>query len=313
MKYWWVNQNQTYKAEVPGGFLWSPKTRADGARNQFYDNMKNVEPGDVVFSFCDTYIKAVGVATRKAVSAAKPDFGTAGGTWSNEGWLVEVEFRQFNSPIRPKNYIDVLRPHLPSKYSPLQANGDGLQSVYLAEVPLDMATAIIQLIGKEYPAALTALGARLTVDEEAPEIAQEKALLERTDIGATQKQQLVNARRGQGLFKANVRMHETNCRVTLVSDPTHLRASHIKPWRDSSDSEKIDGSNGLLLAPHIDHLFDRGYISFSDDGGLMVSPTLPLQITQAWHLLTDMNVGTFTNKQKTYLKYHRDNIFKSET
>lgn len=54
MNYWWVNQNQTYAHEVAGGYLWSPKTNADGRRNQFYDNMTRTAPGDVVFSFCDT-------------------------------------------------------------------------------------------------------------------------------------------------------------------------------------------------------------------------------------------------------------------
>ena len=83
MNYWWVNQNQTYKAEVGGGFLWSPKTRSDGARNQFYDNMLGVNPGDIVFSFCDTRIKAVGVATKRAVSSPKPDFGSAGSDFWN--------------------------------------------------------------------------------------------------------------------------------------------------------------------------------------------------------------------------------------
>jgi hypothetical protein len=62
MQYWWVNQNQTYQFEVPGGYLWSPKRNRDGAFNQFYENMKDVSPGDVVFSFKDTLIKAVGVA-----------------------------------------------------------------------------------------------------------------------------------------------------------------------------------------------------------------------------------------------------------
>jgi hypothetical protein len=37
MRYWWVNQNQTFELEVPGGFLWSPKTKSDGAKNYFYD------------------------------------------------------------------------------------------------------------------------------------------------------------------------------------------------------------------------------------------------------------------------------------
>lgn len=61
-RHWWVNQNQTYGTEVPGGFLWSPKTRSDGVRNQFYENMREVAAGDVVFSFCKGLIKAIGVA-----------------------------------------------------------------------------------------------------------------------------------------------------------------------------------------------------------------------------------------------------------
>ena len=65
MRYWWVNQNQTFEYEVPGGFLWSPKTRIDGVKNYFYECMKEVLPGDLVFSFKDTYIKAIGVVQKK--------------------------------------------------------------------------------------------------------------------------------------------------------------------------------------------------------------------------------------------------------
>jgi hypothetical protein len=78
MRYWWVNQNQTYRAEVRGSFMWSPKQNANGARNQFYENMREVLPGDVVFSFCDTRIKAIGVVTGGAQTGPKPDFGAAG-------------------------------------------------------------------------------------------------------------------------------------------------------------------------------------------------------------------------------------------
>jgi hypothetical protein len=134
MRHWWVNQNQTYAHEVGGGFLWSPKVNKNGARNQFYDNMREVLPGDVVFSFCDTLIKAVGVAQGNAKSAGKPTaFGHAGANWGDEGWLVPVKFTELKSPIRPKDHIDVLAPTLPQKYSPLRSNGDGLQSVYLAK------------------------------------------------------------------------------------------------------------------------------------------------------------------------------------
>ena len=61
MRYWWVNQNQTYRHEVTGGYLWSPKRNANGARNPFYESMREVAPGDLIFSFMDTRILAVGI------------------------------------------------------------------------------------------------------------------------------------------------------------------------------------------------------------------------------------------------------------
>ena len=62
MAFWWVNQNQTYREEFRGGYLWSPKRNRGGARNQFYEIMRLVAPGDLVFSYRDTKIVAVGVA-----------------------------------------------------------------------------------------------------------------------------------------------------------------------------------------------------------------------------------------------------------
>jgi hypothetical protein len=48
MRYWWVNQNQTYRHEVAGGYLWSPKRNANGARNTFYESMREVAFGDLI-------------------------------------------------------------------------------------------------------------------------------------------------------------------------------------------------------------------------------------------------------------------------
>ena len=62
MRYWWVNQNQTYRHEVGGGYLWSPKRKKNNQRNVFYEFMREVAPGDVVLSFMDTRIAALGVA-----------------------------------------------------------------------------------------------------------------------------------------------------------------------------------------------------------------------------------------------------------
>lgn len=309
MRYWWVNQNQTYNHEVGGGYLWSPKVNSNGARNHFYDNMTRAQPGDVVFSFCDTYIKAVGVVQAKAESASKPtEFGSAGTYWGAEGWYVRVAFTELAKPIRPKDYMHLLGLTLPEKYSPLQENGNGNQGVYLAEVPEAMAVTLTSLLRGQVQKIISAT--EVAEDFELQDNEVEKALRSRGDIPETEKQQLIKARRGQGLFRSRIELIEKACRITGVSEKPHLRASHIKPWRDSTDAEKLDGNNGLLLSPHVDHLFDRGYITFDDDGRLIISSHLNAPVLGAWSILAPINVGHFNQEQRKYLAFHRESIFK---
>ena len=73
-------------------------------------------------------------------------------------------------------------------------------------------------------------------------------------VPETDRLAIIRARRGQGLFRERVSKLETRCRVTRVENPVHLVASHCKPWRDSNNWERLDGENGLLLTPTIDHL-----------------------------------------------------------
>ncbi|WP_037499258.1 HNH endonuclease [Sphingomonas jaspsi] len=305
MRYWWVNQNQTYRQEVKGGFLWSPKLTADGRRNEFYENMTKVEPGDLVFSFAETLVKAVGTVTAPAESSEKPDFGGAGHYWDQEGWHVQVSWHEVSKPVHPKSFVAELIPHFQGKYDPLQKNGNGNQGVYLAEISAGFAQVLLDKLDYRPPA----LELELTDDE----IADEKALANlfgRTDIGATQKQQLVKSRRGQGVFRSNLQLNEDRCRLTGVKEINLLVASHIKPWSVSSDAEKLDGCNGLLLAPHIDRLFDRGLISFEDDGRVLKSSSVSPTVWKAWHLEGPLNGGAFSEKQSAYLAYHRKERFK---
>lgn len=308
MRYWWVNQNQTYRAEVRGSFMWSPKRNANGVRNQFYENMREVSPGDVVFSFCDTRIKAIGVVTSGAQTGPKPDFGSAGLNWSKEGWFVPVDYCILNNQIRPKDHAPILRPFLPTKYSPLQESGDGLQSVYLAEVPQPLADALIGLIGQAYWDAFSTIATLQAVPDLTD--AEAAATIESTLAGPTFREQVVRARRGQGVFRANVLLHENACRVTRVSEPRHLKASHIKPWRDATDAERLDGSNGLLLSPHIDHLFDEGYMTFSPSQELVIVPEVRDKLLDAWGIDAGVQVGEFSREQNAYLDYHRANVFR---
>ena len=138
----------------------------------------------------------------------------------------------------------------------------------------------------------------------------EEILKQRTVLGPLEREQLVLARRGQGVFRHNVELIEKSCRVTGLQDVQHLKASHIKPWRSSNDDEKIDGNNGLLLSPHVDHLFDRGWILFDDDGVLVPSPKLDLLVLQSWRIEPDRLSRPFLPRQREYLEYHREFVFK---
>lgn len=307
MRYWWVNQNQTYKFEVPGGFLWSPKTRADGGRNYFYQTMEEVRPGDLVFSYCETYIKALGIVQRPAVTAPKPNFRTAGSNWSDVGWYVEVEFSELDNPIKPKDFMEKIRPLLAEKYAPLQENGNGLQGIYLTEISSTFGELLIVLSRTDLPAVQHDLSP--SPDNESEYEINMEILAYKLE-GDLEKIQLTKSRRGQGIFKANVRLVEDRCRITGVSNVKHLRASHIKPWASSNDVEKLDGYNGLLLSPHVDHLFDRGFITFLEGGKILTSKDLNPEVLNRWSISTGQNVGTFRSEQQGYLEYHRDVVFK---
>jgi len=310
MQYWWVNQNQTYQFEISGGYMWSPKANTNGAYNQFYENMTETIPGDVVFSFKDTFIKAIGIVTGRAETGTKPtEFNAVDNPWDREGWHVPVSFTELEKPLRPKNYMEHLRPTLPHKYSPLQPNGNGLQAVYLAKVPPDMADVLITLLDGQVE-AIVAAGLEEEALSNAEDDQHESELKSRKDISETEKTQLINARRGMGIFRTQVRLIEKQCRITGVSARQHLRASHIKPWRFSSSHEKLDGNNGLLLSPHVDHLFDRGFISFSANGSLLLSKQIKIEVLSAWSIDPDLNVGTFLPAQEIYLKFHREQVFK---
>lgn len=317
MRYWWVNQNQTYRHEVRGGYLWSPKRNKGDARNPFYDFMREVSPGDVVFSFADTLIKSIGIARSHAYEAPKPlEFGSTGAYWELIGWRVDVGFTELRLPIRPVEHMHVLAPLLPAKYAPLQSNGRGLQGVYLTHLPETLAFAVIDLIGAEardlirghfvadQPPIQPAIGLVEWEEHEMDVLRQDDRVIE------TDRQAIVLARRGQGLFKERVMRIERSCRITGVTRPEHLRASHCKPWRDATNDERLDGENGLLLTPNADHLFDRGFIGFESNGDVLISPVADRESLSRMGLDPNrpLNVGRFGDGQKRYLEFHRENV-----
>ncbi|HGM7336249.1 TPA: HNH endonuclease [Stenotrophomonas maltophilia] len=131
------------------------------------------------------------------------------------------------------------------------------------------------------------------------------------DVGATSARRETEVRTKQRLFRERLIGVEKGCRLTGIEDLRFLRASHIKPWADSTHSERVDGENGLLLAPHADLLFDRGWISFSSNGRLLISNGLPsdVQVRLGLNLDASLRYGAFSPNQLGFLEFHREAVF----
>jgi len=131
-------------------------------------------------------------------------------------------------------------------------------------------------------------------------------VLSDSTIGNTEKSQLVNARLGQGKFRNFQIDHWNSCALTGYSDTRFLIASHIKPWRDADNNERLDRYNGLLLLPNLDKAFDLGFITFKSEGDIIISSHLESFDTLG--LSQDMKLD-LQAAHLDYMSYHRDVVF----
>lgn len=127
----------------------------------------------------------------------------------------------------------------------------------------------------------------------------------------TEAERLVVQRIGQDLFREGLLDYwEGRCAITGLAVPELLRASHIKPWAlCASDSERLDVFNGLLLAPNLDAAFDKGFISVSDGGEVLVWPMLTEEARGLLGLDVPLSVRRLDEEHRRYLRFHREQVF----
>lgn len=133
-------------------------------------------------------------------------------------------------------------------------------------------------------------------------------ILSEHSVTDTDKAKLIKTRIGQGSFRQKLISLWDGCAVTGYKDASMLVASHIKPWRASSNIERLDGYNGLLLLPTLDKAFDSGLISFDKFGGILISPLL--QEPENLGIFVTMSVNLKPEHQ-IYLEFHRDSVFRN--
>ena len=129
------------------------------------------------------------------------------------------------------------------------------------------------------------------------------------ELDSTEREAIVKARRGQGQFRDRLIDYWGACAVTGCKELKILVASHIKPWSDSSLSERLNPYNGLLLSPNLDSCFDSGLISFDNNGNIILSSNFEKEDQRALDINEKMRLVNIESDHMIFLEYHRNNIF----
>jgi hypothetical protein len=129
----------------------------------------------------------------------------------------------------------------------------------------------------------------------------------------TERLSILKSRVGQGTFRAGVAAQWGRCAVSGAACVSLLKASHIKPWRVSSNAERLDPFNGLLLAPNLDSAFDAGLVTFDEQGRIALSPSMEGDTAYQLHINARMRLDPkrLTPKHCGYLEYHRQHVFRN--
>ena len=126
------------------------------------------------------------------------------------------------------------------------------------------------------------------------------------------QQEIRKARDGQGKYREELLEQCRFCPFTMIADERLLIASHIKPWAASNDKEKVDPFNGYILSPLYDKLFDRGFITFTENRHVILSEFISPFTWKQINLKNDTFIKALPmdDKRVAYLKFHHESVFK---
>ena len=294
MSFHWVNIGDSYQEVLDNGFLWAPTLKitetGKKTRNAGWDSVENVRKNDIIFCNRDGAIIYVAIAKKDTFKAPKPVTRTFN-RWHNEGFQVDVKVIELDHPIPVNDFKYELNNILAKELKPkvFDKNLNNCQ-IYMAPLNLLGGAFLLDLIGDE----------SLTVHEAIDDSGQEA-------LSGSDKTILSKARVGHGKYREELlSLWDSTCPITAINEPSLLIASHIVPWQLSDSFDKVNKYNGLLLSPHIDKLFDRGFISFDDSGQILFHTKMSSSTAKNLGISTATRIDNLKAENLPFLKKHRE-------
>lgn len=294
MQFFWVNLGATHKEAKNGQFLWAPRSsRSKHGKEQFrthWDNVAKVQTGDLIFCYHDNYIRGIATARGKSYIAERPPRPSFK-EWQNEGHRVDISYNELKRPMRSDDIAEIYMARFDARTEPrLFNNVSGINQIYMASLPADAGQFLLEQAGifVDYENRI--------IDAGSPQ-----------KISNTTRTALIEARVGQGAFRSGLLSRwNSKCALTGLQSPSLLVASHIHAWSLADNAERLDIDNGLLLAAHIDRLFDSGLISFSQNGDVLISDKLKEQERYILRLDEFTKIDQLSDGNRRYLAKHRE-------
>ena len=295
MKFFVVFQGDTYEEERDLSCLWAPKLDKRGGEQHHHKRLLDINIGDRVIHLKDRKIMAISTAIRKAYDAECPrEFKRQ--NFSSDGRMVDLELTELDDQINVNDIFDKIRDYLPEKYSPfIKHNGKGNQG-YLFEISANIFNIILDT----------------DFDDQSTNSNNANKEPQAPKGESTVNSISVNRRSSahQQYFKNQLLNHwGIKCVLTGITNKDLLIGAHIKPWTKSNEIEKIDKFNGLPLTPNADKLFELGYISFDNNGNILISNSIDEEDLKSLGINTKTKLNISSEHTK-YLEYHRTNKFK---
>jgi hypothetical protein len=283
-QYFWVNQ-KTYPEESKGSYLWAPKKDKGNRTPWHWQTMNKIKKGDIILNYYKQTIVSYCIALTEAYENPIPTNLDKENQWDRDGYMVDAEYVKLETPIYIPAVINELKDVFPNYHSPYSVEANRGNQIYLAEISQNLAHKILSISNQEY------------LNEFEEQSLDENILTSRL---TTTKVRLI-----QGKYRRElIRRWRGKCAVSGSDEISILIASHIVPWRESNDFEKGDVNNGLLLSPTYDALFDKGLISFSDNGDILIQKELRKNMESLRITAKDKIIGLTKGNYK-YLKRHR--------
>jgi putative restriction endonuclease len=311
VRFFWVNVGQTYDEVINEEYLWAPQfgeylidpdNPDGGVKKRYFEhwtNVGDVRAGDIIFGNFDRRILFVAVATADAKPSRRPTTRTFK-QWNDLGFKVDIQI----FPLAAQLPVDGdIKDGFDRRYNRLctpkvfKSSGEVFQG-YMAALPDAAGVEMLRLAGDVEVSAIE-------ISDGIRESHQGAPNKHRKPAGETTKKSIRDARIGQGYFRHELLKMWKGCPITGITNTNLLLASHSKPWSKSNDDERLDPYNGFLFAPNVDRPFDKGLISFDDEGRIIISDLLSDRDQKALGLHQGISIKLHPNHLK-YLAAHRE-------